>query len=422
MTEDHVRGRPRGRIARRMGSQNIVFAGGGTAGHVLPALAVADALVGLGHEPDRIVFIGSRRGQERHLIPDAGYEIELLPGRGVVRSLSRTHLLANVSAVTGLGVALARSITLLRNLRPSVLVAVGGYASLPPALAAAILRIPIVVLNVDAVPGGANRVASRLARLSAVAWPGTGLPRARVTGTPLRGAITSVDSSPQGRESAKVAMGVDPRRKLVVVVGGSLGAARLNAAAVDLARHWSARSDLAIHHIVGRRDWRSLSRPVLPDKGVSYRAVEYEDDMARVLTAADVVVSRSGAGTVAELAAVGRASVLVPLPNAPGDHQSVNARILADVGAAEILADRDCDGARLASKLDEMVGEVGRLEVMERAAAKLATLDAAEAVARLVGEAARPDRSVQPVRGRGAMAALGRLSGDRGRKRGGGAK
>lgn len=372
----------KGHRRRRRCGDGIVIAGGGTGGHVYPALAIADALVAAGRPQGRIRFVGSARALEAEVVPAAGYEIALLPGRGIKRRLS----LDNLGAVAGLVVAAARTVWAFWRHRPEAVVSVGGYASAPASLAAVLLRVPLVLAESNAVPGAANRLVARAAAASAVAWPGTPLPRAVVTGNPVRPEILAVDRSPGAREAAKVALGVPTDRVLVASIGGSLGSGTINRALADLATRWRDRDDAAVHHVVGRRDWdqRGLRADIGPDARLVYRAVPYEDRMAVVYAAADVMVCRAGATTAAELAAVGVPSVLVPLPGAPGDHQTANAKALAAEGGAVVLADRDCDGAALQRVLEPLLDDPARLEAMRRGAAPRGRNVAAERIAALV--------------------------------------
>ncbi|MGH9102003.1 MAG: UDP-N-acetylglucosamine--N-acetylmuramyl-(pentapeptide) pyrophosphoryl-undecaprenol N-acetylglucosamine transferase, partial [Acidimicrobiales bacterium] len=323
-----------------------VVAGGGTAGHVLPALSVAEALVSRGHDRRELLFVGSRRGQEGSLVGAAGFGVVRLPGRGLLRSSGGASLVRNAASAAGLAVATLGSLKLLGRRRPAVVLCLGGYAALGPSLAALALQIPVVVANADAVPGSVNRLVGRFARASAVAWEGTPLPRSVVTGTPVRAEVASADTSQAARARARRALGVGDDRRMVLVVGGSLGSLRLNTAVADLATLWRSRADVAIHHVVGRRDWSGWQSPPAAPGGLAYRAVAYEDDMASALLAADLVVARAGASTVAELAVLGRPAVLVPLPGAPGDHQGANAAHLAAAGAAIVVQDGECDGMR----------------------------------------------------------------------------
>ncbi|MGH9127817.1 MAG: UDP-N-acetylglucosamine--N-acetylmuramyl-(pentapeptide) pyrophosphoryl-undecaprenol N-acetylglucosamine transferase [Acidimicrobiales bacterium] len=369
-------------------SSGIVLAGGGTAGHVLPALSIAEALVARGHQRSSIHFVGSRRGQEAVLVPRAGFGVTLLPGRGVQRRLT----CQSFAATAGLGAALAMSIGLFARRRPSVVVSVGGYASLPVALAAGLLRIPLVLCNPDAVANSANRLVSRFAVASAVAFEGTALPRATVTGSPIRAEMLGLDRSPAGRRKARLALGLPERRRTIAVFTGSLGSATVNCAVAGLVQRWAEREDLTVRHVIGRRDWPDLSSRFreLPPGGLCYRPVEYEEDMATLLNAADVLVGRAGASTVAEAAAVGLASILVPLPGAPGDHQTANAMALGREGGSIVVANSECNEERLAHELDSLLGDPERLGVMEKAAVEMGHPRAADAIAELVERWAGP--------------------------------
>ncbi len=365
------------------------MAGGGTAGHVQPALAVARVLAET-HGEGSVELVGSRRGLEAELLLDAGMPVSLLAGRGIQRRVAPSTVLANAVAVGGLAWALVRSFVMILARRPAVVVAVGGYASLAPSIAAVALGVPLVVVNVDVVPGAANRILARLARASAVGWPSTCLPRAVVTGAPVRDPIIAARERPIGRAGARRALGLPEGRFLVAVFGGSLGARRINEAVLGLAGIWRARADRAIYHVVGERDW---SRVVGPDSEADrgellYVQVPYEDRMELLYQAADIAVCRAGAMTVAELAVVGLPAVLVPLPGAPGDHQSANARALEAVRAAVVVSDAQCTPTVLAGILDELAEDRSRLDAMGEAAAALGRPDAARAVAALVEEAA----------------------------------
>ncbi len=378
------------------GRRFALVAGGGTAGHLQPALAIAEALVVAGHERGTIEFVGSARGQDRLTLEGRGFPFTLLPGRGIVRSLSPRSVVANLGALVGLAVAAVRGVGVVTRARPSVVVSVGGYASLAASLAAVVRRVPLVLVNVDAVPGAANRLLGRFAAASAVGWPGSSLPRAVVTGTPVRPEIASVDRAPAGRQQARERLGLPVDRPTVAVFGGSLGARRINQAVFDLAERWKDRDDRSIYHVVGRRQWDEAlaSRPG-PD-GLALVRTDYEDRMDQLYAAADVVVSRAGAMTVAELAVVGLPSILVPLPGSPGDHQTANARVLEQAGAAVLLPDAHCDARALGTALDGLLAQPELLESMGRAAAELGRPDAAAAGARLVEASARPRAGGEP--------------------------
>jgi undecaprenyldiphospho-muramoylpentapeptide beta-N-acetylglucosaminyltransferase len=356
--------------------------GGGTGGHVYPALALADELVARGHERDRIHFVGSARGLETSAVPAAGYAIEVLPGRGLDRSRSLRALARNLRTAADTVVAFARAWGIVRRSRPAVVVGVGGYASLPALVAGRLQRVPAVVHEADAHPGLANRIAVRLGARAAVSLPGTPLPGAVVTGNPVRPEIVAVRRVP-----------VAP--PVVAVVGGSLGARQLNDAALGLAERWRARDDVVIHHVSGTRGYEECRRRLAATRAdgdrIDYRLVPYEEHMDDVYTDATLMVSRSG-GMTAELAVVGMPSVLVPLPGAPGDHQTLNAEVFARAGAAVMVPDAELDTGRLAAELDRLLGDPGRLRSMSDSARTLGRPDAAARFADLVEEVARGRR------------------------------
>lgn len=366
-----------------------MIAGGGTGGHVVPAIAVGRALVERGHPPSSIHYVGSARGVERRMVPAAGFSLTTLPGRGIVRRWDPASVAANASAAGGIVAAAARAVVLLGRLRPAVVVSVGGYASVACTAAALWWRLPLVVMEQNAVPGAANRLAARVAAASAVSFPATPLPRATVTGNPVRPEVLAADRSPAGRAAARRALGLPLDGTVVAVASGSLGARRVNLAVVDLARRWAERDGLAIRHVIGERDWGDLAGQGPQGGPLVYQQVRFEDRMDLLYAAADVAVGRAGASTVAELTAVGLPAVLVPLPGAPGDHQTANARRLEEAGAAVMVADGDCDAARLSRELDALLGDPSRREAMAGAARHLARPHAAAEVAALVEAHAR---------------------------------
>ena len=376
-------------LGRARSRPKIVFTGGGTAGHILPMLAVAQALIAAGHQPSEIHFVGSRRGLEATLIEEAGIGHTLLGGRGIVRRFS----LANLAAIAGLAAAFARALMLVVRLRPKVVVSVGGYASLACSLAAIVFRVPIVVINVDAVPGASIRLIARRARACAVSYPGTGLPHATVTGAPLRAAVLAVSHSAEGRDAARAALDLSPRARVVAVAGGSLGAWRLNQAGLGLAQGLAALEDVVVYHVTGARDHErvqqmaeSLGLFAEPESGAAprYRLVAYEARLPQLFAAADLVLSRAGAMSVAELAAIGTPSVLVPLPNAPGDHQTKNAEVLQRAGAALVVCDQEAQPDQLLELVKRLLDDPARLAEMGKMAASVARLDSSERVGALI--------------------------------------
>ncbi len=366
----------------------------------MPSLQIARALVARGHPAVTIELFGSRRGQEAALWPTLGFPFRLLPGRGIRRSMSPGALWANAGAVLGLVGATLRSLASFVRRRPRVVVVVGGYASFPAGLAAVIVRAPLVLVNTDAVPGAVNALLGRFAAVNAVAFPGTDLPRAQVTGTPVRPELGSLDRSSEGQRRARDALGLPRERRTVAVFGGSLGARRINAAVADLAHRWSERPDVSIYHVAGRRDFARFV-PGATDEGditgtgtgtgvgLHYRVVPFEERMPEVYRAADLCVCRAGAMTVAELLVAGVPAILVPLPGAPRDHQMRNAEALVAAGAAIVVPDAACTVERLEAEVGALLCDRGRLEAMAAAARAMGHPDAAARVAQLVDTHAR---------------------------------
>jgi len=347
-------------------------------------------LVEHGHDPATLRFVGARRGLEAKARALEEFPVTLLPGRGFVRRVSLESLVANTEAVAGLCAAVAIAVFSFSRWRPAVVISLGGYASFACVLAASLWRVPVVVVNVDAVPGVANRLAARVAAASAVSSPEVRLPRAVVTGVPVRASLAAVDRRPAARAAARERLGLPLAARVVAVSGGSLGSLRINRATLELAELWAGRTDVAIRHVVGSRDWEEFQRAPRPRGALVYEQVEYEQDMVSLYSAADIAVLRAGANTVAELALAGVPAVLVPLPGSPGDHQGANARLLAAADGAVVVPDEELDGARLAKELDALLADPGRLAGMGEAVKALGRPGAAEAVAHLAEEHARP--------------------------------
>ena len=322
----------------------IVIAGGGTAGHLLPGLAVAEELQKSGWKKDQIVFIGSGRGIEKELVPASGYRLWALTGRGLN---GRRISLANLWNFVGICWAILKATWILARLRPRAVLSLGGYAALPGALGAVILRVPLVLAEQNAVASATNRLLKNFAKAAAVPNAGTGLKNEVVTGNPIRESV--LEAHHLGRKS-RSDLGWPPHDPVVVVFGGSLGSLRINEAV------WQAASSTqlpTIHHVVGRRDWEKVPAS-LPN---TIRSLEYDENLPKAIAAADLVVCRPGGSTSAELAVLGVPAILVPLPNAPNDHQRRNAEVLMKAGLATLVEDAELDGQRLSSEIDRMLNE-----------------------------------------------------------------
>jgi UDP-N-acetylglucosamine--N-acetylmuramyl-(pentapeptide) pyrophosphoryl-undecaprenol N-acetylglucosamine transferase len=387
-------------------ARGTVIAGGGTGGHIVPSLQIARALVDRGHPAESIELYGSHRGQEATTWPALEFPYTLLHGRGLRRSMRPSAWWANAGAVAGLSWACLRAVGSFLRRRPRVVVVVGGYASFPAGLAAVLTRVPLVCMTTDAVPGAVNGLLGRRAVANAVAFAGTDLPRAHITGTPVWPELATLQRTPEGQAASRMALGLSPDRTTVTCAGGSLGARRVNRAVAELAEGaWADCKDRALYQVTGRRDYEAFASGPRSGPGpgpghgaggngedmpgLRYRVVPFEDKMPDFYNAADVCVVRAGAMTVAELLVAGVPAILVPLPGAPRDHQTRNAEALVGMGAAVLIPDPDCDGRRLALELDALLADPARLRSMREAARENGHPDAAARVAELVDAHAR---------------------------------
>jgi undecaprenyldiphospho-muramoylpentapeptide beta-N-acetylglucosaminyltransferase len=360
-----------------------VVTGGGTSGHVLPALAIAEALVGRGHDRDDIHYVGTSRGVEVRLLPPTGFPHTFLD----VVGLQRRVTLANLWVVPKLLRSTWRAVRLLKSLRPKVVVNVGGYASFPATFAARLRRVPVVVVSYDRRPGLVSKLMARGAAACAVAFPDSVLPHAVHTGAPVRREIVEVDRV-AGRDAARAALGLPADRFVLAVCCGSLGAQAVNEVVAQAVQRWYDRRDLAVHHVVGERYVASAAADRDGHDGILYHVIGYEERMADVYAAADLLVTRAGAGTIAELATTGAPAIVVPWPGAAENHQVDNARVLSEVGAALLVEQHDLTADRLIDEVERLRThpvELAALAERARAAGTVhrsgALVDLVEAVA-----------------------------------------
>ena len=300
----------------------VLIAGGGTAGHVIPAVAIAKALYSKGilKNECEVHFVGSKRGTGERIVTEAGFTMTVLPGRGIQRKIT----FRNVISILSLLIAFFRSSYLLIKAKPEIIVVMGGYASLACGLAGKLFNVPLLVAEQNVVPGATNKIIARFAKVSAVSFENVNLPNSVVTGNPLRSEILQFIET-DSRHVARRELGVTDQT-MITVFGGSLGAHRLNETIFELSQYWSGKA-ISIYHVVGSRDWlefSSFNRKSV--ENVEYEMIQYSDDMAKLIGAADLIISRAGATSVSEITALGIPSILVPLPNSPGDHQKENAR------------------------------------------------------------------------------------------------
>lgn len=369
---------------------NVIFAGGGTAGHIYPGLSVAQALRSL--RPDtRLLYAGTGDVEEARIVRAAGLRYTGIPAAGV-RARSPLRALRGLATIAA---GAARAVRLLARLRPDAVFATGGYGSVPVALAAGIRRVPLVLFLPDVYPGWAVRSTARLATSLATTTEAAleFLPhgKTRVTGYPVRREFFEVD-----RPRARARSGLPPRVPVLLITGGSSGAVSLNSAVL---RHLPQFTTLAhVVHLTGRADEpRMLQyRDRLTEHQRSrYRVQAYADDMPDLMAAADLAITRAGASTLGELPAVGLPALMVPLQQVSSD-QVRNARFLESHGAAVTITGEDAP-ARLYAAAHTILTDPERLGAMRRAMTALARPDAARDIARLIIDAAADNR--EPIMG-----------------------
>ncbi len=356
----------------------VLIMAGGTGGHVFPALAVAAELSARGVA---VAWLGTRRGLEARVVPAAGYplmtmRVSGLRGKGVLRLLLAPFMLM---------VALWQALVIQLRLRPSAVLGMGGFAAGPGGVIAWLLRRPLLIHEQNSVAGMTNRLLAPLARTVMEAFPGS-MPAKRHplhTGNPVRTGITQLPAPAERFAARSGAL-------RVLVIGGSLGARVLNETVPAAVQQLASADSLQLHHQTGKDDVASV-QAAYAALGVDARVEAFVEDMAAAYAWADLVICRSGALTVAELAVVGVASVLVPYPYATDDHQTGNARFLADAGAAILMPQSTLSADRLAGLLADFSQQRDMLEEMAGRARELALPDAARRVASLCLQAAGID-------------------------------
>lgn len=372
---------------------SVVLAGGGTAGHVEPAMAVADALTAL--DPDiRVTALGTARGLETRLVPDRGYRLELITPVPLPRRLSGD--LARLPLRVRQAVRETRGI--LDDVEADVVIGFGGYVAVPAYLAARggpirRHRIPVVVHEANARAGLANRVGARSAQRVLSAVPNSGLPRAEVVGMPLRLAISAMDRITL-RAQARDYFGFDHDARVLLVFGGSQGAASINRAVSGAAEQFAA-AGISVLHVHGPKNVLDL-RDQAPGEP-PYRALPYLDRMDLAYAAADLAICRSGAMTVAEVSAVGLPAVYVPLPIGNGE-QRLNALPVVDAGGGLLVSDSDLTMDYIVDRVISLLGEQERLTAMTDAAVHVGHRDAAQQVAEIAIGVARSANAARKAR------------------------
>lgn len=367
----------------------ILFAGGGTAGHINPALAIAGTVHQ--HNPKaQLLYVGAKGGMESRLVPEAGYPFREITISGFQRKLTLKNIAKNIHTAGLLLAANGQSKKIIREFQPDLCVGTGGYVSGPILRAAAKMGVPIIIHEQNAFPGVTTKMLSKYAKSVMLAvedakkYLDPNCP-ITVTGNPVRPAILSAQ-----RESARKRLGLD-NRPVILSFGGSLGARKINEPVADLIA-WSCKDD-RYQHIHAYGQYGKWFPGLLEEKGVDLKKHpnldirEYIKDMPDCLAAADLVISRAGAITLSEVQAQGKASILIPSPNVAENHQFHNAMALVNRKAAAILEEKDLTGKALIEMVKKMTADPQTLENYQRNARKMAILDANERIYSVIQEA-----------------------------------
>lgn len=360
----------------------VIIAGGGTGGHLFPGIAVAREL--LARDTRTVVsFAGTRQGIESRVVPREGFVLDLIRSSG----LKGKGWMDRVRGAARLPLSLVDAWAVVSTRRPHVVVGVGGYSSGPVVLVAALRRVPTLLLEQNAVPGLTNRLLSRVVGTAAVTYESTREffgGKAFVSGNPVRSEFFGEGQRASEARADDTRSGVK-----VLVFGGSQGAHAINMAMVAAAPQLAASSTgLRLTHQTGERDV-DVVREAYRSAGIDAEVAPFLYDMGRRLFDADLVVCRAGATTLAEIAAAGRPSILIPLPTATDDHQRRNAEVLGDTGAAEVLLQADASGATLAARILALASDRPRRQAMSVAVKRFAKPDAARTIVNRVVELAR---------------------------------
>jgi UDP-N-acetylglucosamine--N-acetylmuramyl-(pentapeptide) pyrophosphoryl-undecaprenol N-acetylglucosamine transferase len=353
----------------------VMIAAGGTGGHIYPGIAVANEILRR-HPGSEIRFVGTARGLESKLVPKAGFELSFIESAG----LKNVGLAARIRGLMILPRSLRKARRLLKEFRPDVVIGAGGYVSGPVLLTAALMRLPTLVMDSNALPGWTNRRLARFVDKAAVSFDGAlaYFPRQGVvTGNPVRREFFEIPDRKR-----------DPEQFSVLVFGGSQGARAINEGMIAALPHLEGlQSMLRITHQTGEADFEKV-RDAYRNAGWGEQVsvTKYIDDMVSVFASVDLVVCRAGATTTAELIAAGKAALMIPFPLAADDHQRKNAEALESGAAAKMILQKDLTGERLAREIESLVREPERITAMEKSSRKLARGNAAAAVVDLIDE------------------------------------
>lgn len=357
----------------------VIMTGGGTGGHIYPAIAIADEIKSR-HPDAEIIFVGTERGMEKDIVPKAGYPIKFI----TVSGLNRKNPIKLIKTLKDLNHGLHEAKQIIKEFKPDLVIGTGGYVCGPVMKTAAGMGIKTYIHEQNAFPGLTNKLLSRGAERVFVAFDDAKkyfkTKKEPVTvGNPVRHAFTEVD-----RQAARESLGVKEDEFMVLSFGGSLGAQRINDEMTVAAERLRDRAGLRIFFVTGRRYYSSIMENAdKTNARVTY--LKYIDDMPKYLNACDLAITRSGALTVSEITACGRASVMIPSPYVTNNHQYYNAKVVADRGGAILIEEKDLTNGEVADEIEQLMNDRQILEKMEKASAALGTVTSAGKICDIIG-------------------------------------
>lgn len=366
----------------------VIISGGGTGGHIYPAVTIARAITEL--TDAEILFVGTKHGLEADIVPKEGFVFHAVEGQGFERRLSFGTVKTIFKAFAGL----TQSFGVIRQFRPDIVIGTGGYVCGPVLLAAALMGIPAMIQEQNVIPGVTNRILARFVKKIAAGYSaaarhfGKQADKVVVTGNPVRADVLLAT-----RDDGLKGLGLDQNKITVLVAGGSRGARTINRAMIDVYRRFAGRDEIQILHVTGQSEYNNIVGLVRTagidiEKYGNISVVPYLYNMPQALATADIAIFRAGAVGLAELTARGIPAILIPYPYASENHQEFNARVLENEGAAIVIKDAELTGPRLLAELESLVGNKDRLAEMSKASRNLGHPDAAAVIAKIAVELA----------------------------------
>ena len=359
----------------------IIMSGGGTGGHIYPAITILKAIQQQVKDCE-VLFIGTEHGLEADIIPKEGFAFQTIEVRGFERRLS----MKNVHTITKTVGSVWKSRRIIRKFKPDIVIGTGGYVCGPVLLAASLLKVPTMIQEQNVIPGITNKILSRFVNKIAVGYEEASTffadqNKVFVSGNPIRQEVMTAT-----REEGILALGLDPDKRTILISGGSRGARSINRAMIEVHRHFAGRKDIQLLHVTGQSEYNDIVGNLKQSciditKAGNIIIKPYLYNMPQALAVADIAVFRAGAIGLAELTARGIASILVPYPFAAENHQEFNARVMEKQGAAEVIRDAELNGARLIEVINELVNNPERLAAMAVASKKIGHPEAAHSIA-----------------------------------------